>query len=54
MRTTIGATNPADAEPGSIRGDLATSMPNNLVHGPTRRSRRKERSRCGSRTMSLV
>ena len=33
MRTTIGATNPADAQPGSIRGDLATSMPNNLVHG---------------------
>ena len=33
MRKTIGATNPADAEPGSIRGDLATSMPNNLVHG---------------------
>jgi nucleoside-diphosphate kinase len=33
LRTTIGATNPADAEPGSIRGDLATSMPNNLVHG---------------------
>ena len=33
MRKTIGATNPADAEPGTIRGDLATSMPNNLVHG---------------------
>jgi len=33
MRKTVGATNPADAEPGSIRGDLATSMPNNLVHG---------------------
>ncbi len=33
MRKTIGATNPADAEAGSIRGDLATSMPNNLVHG---------------------
>src|SRR5258707_9907250 len=33
MRTTIGATNPADAEPGSIRGDLASSMPDNLVHG---------------------
>jgi nucleoside-diphosphate kinase len=32
-RTTIGATNPADATPGSIRGDLALSMPNNLVHG---------------------
>ena len=23
----------ADAEPGSIRGDLALSMPDNLVHG---------------------
>jgi nucleoside-diphosphate kinase len=33
MRKTIGATNPADAEPGSIRGDLALAMPDNLVHG---------------------
>ena len=33
VRTTIGATNPADAAPGSIRGDLALSMPDNLVHG---------------------
>jgi nucleoside-diphosphate kinase len=33
LRKTIGATNPADAEPGSIRGDLALSMPDNLVHG---------------------
>jgi nucleoside-diphosphate kinase len=32
-RETIGATNPADADPGSIRGDLALSMPDNLVHG---------------------
>ena len=32
-RTTIGATNPAEAAPGSIRGDLALSMPDNLVHG---------------------
>lgn len=32
-RKTIGATNPADAEAGSIRGDLALSMPDNLVHG---------------------
>ena len=29
----MGATNPADATPGSIRGDLALSMPDNLVHG---------------------
>jgi len=33
LRTTIGATNPADAQPGSIRGDLALAMPDNLVHG---------------------
>jgi nucleoside-diphosphate kinase len=33
LRKTIGATNPTDAEPGSIRGDLATAMPDNLVHG---------------------
>jgi nucleoside-diphosphate kinase len=33
VRTTMGATDPADAEPGSIRGDLALSMPDNLVHG---------------------
>src|SRR3954469_12240142 len=33
MRKTIGATNPANAEPGTIRGDLATAMPDNLVHG---------------------
>ncbi len=32
-RTTIGATNPADADPGSIRGDFASAMPDNLVHG---------------------
>jgi nucleoside-diphosphate kinase len=33
VRTTMGATNPADSAPGSIRGDLALSMPDNLVHG---------------------
>jgi len=33
LRTTIGATNPAEAQPGSIRGDLALAMPDNLVHG---------------------
>jgi nucleoside-diphosphate kinase len=33
LRETIGATNPADAEPGSIRGDLSLAMPDNLVHG---------------------
>jgi nucleoside-diphosphate kinase len=33
LRRTIGATNPADADAGTIRGDLASSMPDNLVHG---------------------
>jgi nucleoside-diphosphate kinase len=32
-RSTMGATNPANASPGTIRGDLALSMPDNLVHG---------------------
>ena len=33
VRTTMGATDPAKAAPGTIRGDLALSMPDNLVHG---------------------
>src|SRR5918999_676639 len=32
VRATIGATDPAEAAPGTIRGDLALSMPDNLVH----------------------
>jgi nucleoside-diphosphate kinase len=33
VRTTMGATNPTNADPGTIRGDLALAMPDNLVHG---------------------
>ena len=33
VRTTMGATNPTESAPGTIRGDLALAMPNNLVHG---------------------
>jgi len=33
VRSTIGATDPAKAAPGTVRGDLALSMPDNLVHG---------------------
>jgi len=33
VRATMGATDPATAAPGTIRGDLALSMPDNLVHG---------------------
>lgn len=32
-RTMMGATNPVDADPGTIRGDLATVMQNNVTHG---------------------
>ena len=33
MRTLMGATNPIEAGPGSIRGDYATVITENIVHG---------------------
>ena len=33
VRTMMGATNPVDAAPGTIRGDLATELSENVVHG---------------------
>lgn len=33
VRTMMGPTNPVDALPGTIRGDYATVMSNNIVHG---------------------
>ncbi len=33
VRTLMGVTNPMDAAPGTIRGDLATLTGENLVHG---------------------
>lgn len=33
VRTMMGATNPKEAAPGTIRGDLAVEMTENLVHG---------------------
>ncbi len=32
-RQIMGATNPADAEPGTIRADFAASIEENVVHG---------------------
>ena len=32
-RQVIGATNPLEASPGSIRGDFATEVGQNMVHG---------------------
>ena len=41
VRTLMGATNPAEAAPGTIRGDLGIELTENLVHGsrlaPSRR-----------------
>ncbi|MDW7652195.1 MAG: nucleoside-diphosphate kinase [Bacillota bacterium] len=33
IRTMMGKTNPAEAAPGTIRGDFALFMGNNVVHG---------------------
>jgi nucleoside-diphosphate kinase len=33
VRTLMGATNPRDAAPGTIRGDLGILLTENLVHG---------------------
>jgi len=33
VRTLMGATNPRQAAPGTIRGDLAIELTENLVHG---------------------
>ena len=33
VRTLMGSTNPRDAAPGTIRGDLGVELTENLVHG---------------------
>ena len=33
VRTMMGATNPLDSAPGTIRGDLALELGENVVHG---------------------
>ncbi len=33
VRKTMGATNPVDSPPGSIRGDLAVDLGRNVIHG---------------------
>ncbi len=41
VRTMMGATNPADSAPGTIRGDLATLLSENIVHGSDSRASAK-------------
>lgn len=33
VRKLMGATNPADAAPGTIRGDFGLTMDENVIHG---------------------
>ena len=33
LRKMMGATNPRDAVPGTMRGDLATTIDENIIHG---------------------
>jgi nucleoside-diphosphate kinase len=33
IRTMMGATDPAQAAPGTVRGDLAIEMGENVIHG---------------------
>jgi hypothetical protein len=44
-RDIMGATNPANAEPGTIRKELAESIQANTVHGLRTRTRRRDRDR---------
>ena len=41
VRALMGATNPADSPPGTIRGDLATELSENVVHGSDSRTSAK-------------
>jgi nucleoside-diphosphate kinase len=45
VRALMGATNPADSAPGTIRGDLAIELSENVVHGSdSKASARRELS----------
>jgi nucleoside-diphosphate kinase len=41
VRTMMGATHPADSAPGTIRGDYATLLAENIVHGSDSRASAK-------------
>ena len=45
VRKLVGATKVDDAEPGTIRGDLATITTENLVHGSDGHEQRRPRDR---------
>ena len=50
VRSLMGATNPVEASPGTVRGDLGIAIGMNLIHALTQVSQRPERRRCFSVT----
>lgn len=54
VRSMMGATNPTAAAPGSIRGDLAVSIGNNVVHGSDSPERAAEEVALFFRSAELV
>jgi len=52
LRKLMGATNPANADPGTIRKKFAGSMSENAIHGSDARRPRPLRLAIGSRGMS--
>ena len=54
-RQVIGATNPIEAAPGSIRGDYGLEVQTNLVHGSDSPESAAARDRaCSSRSLRLI
>ena len=51
-REVMGATNPADAAPGTVRAEFAESVGENSVHGSDAPRRRLPKSRISSRVSS--
>ena len=51
-RKLIGATKLLEAEPGTIRGDLAINIGRNVIRFPTPRKWLRLKSACGSTPMS--
>ena len=52
VRTMMAATHPANAAPGTIRGDFATELSENVVHGSDSKASAKRRTRSMSAVCS--
>ena len=45
-RKIVGATNPLQSEPGTVRGDFCIDVGRNLIHGANTRALRAHESSC--------